>query len=158
MNFLDWNGEVTLLKFLVLITFSTQVFSETVSSLKKDTILDSLSKLENMEYENYEQAIFQLNQDILNYSELRKKECLGEFSTLEINSEGESITKKNKLSKEEKKLCQIELINFRKKYIKNLYSIRKKHLESIHKRQLEELKTMQDDSLGELDLVLQKIR
>ena len=111
-----------------------------------------------MEYENYEQAIFNLNQEILNYSELRKKECLGEFSTLEIDNEGESITKKNTLSKEEKKLCQIELLNFRKKYIKNIYKIRKKHLEDIHQKQIEELKSMQDENLNELDTVLQKLR
>lgn len=142
----------------MLISISLLSHAQTVSSLKKDEILDNLSKLEKMEYENYEQAIFNLNQEILNYSELRKKECLGEFSTLEIDNEGESITKKNTLSKEEKKLCQIELLNFRKKYIKNIYKIRKKHLEDIHQKQIEELKTMQDENLNELDTVLQKLR
>lgn len=142
----------------MLISISLLSHAQTISSLKKDEILDNLSKLEKMEYENYEQAIFNLNQEILNYSELRKKECLGEFSTLEIDNEGESITKKNTLSKEEKKLCQIELLNFRKKYIKNIYKIRKKHLEDIHQKQIEELKSMQDENLNELDTVLQKLR
>lgn len=153
-------GEVTLYKIFLFLLISISLLShaQTVSSLKKDEILDNLSKLEKMEYENYEQAIFNLNQEILNYSELRKKECLGEFSTLEIDNEGESITKKNTLSKEEKKLCQIELLNFRKKYIKNIYKIRKKHLEDIHQKQIEELKTMQDENLNELDTVLQKLR
>ncbi len=153
-------GEVTLYKIFLFLLISISLLShaQTISSLKKDEILDNLSKLEKMEYENYEQAIFNLNQEILNYSELRKKECLGEFSTLEIDNEGESITKKNTLSKEEKKLCQIELLNFRKKYIKNIYKIRKKHLEDIHQKQIEELKSMQDENLNELDTVLQKLR
>lgn len=143
---------------LLFIILSTSLFAQSVSSIKKDEILDSLAKLEKMEFDNYEQAVFELNEEVFNYSELRKKECLGEFSTLEIDNEGESVVKKNKLSKEEKKLCQIELINFRKKYIVNLYKIRKKYLKSIHEKQLTELDSMQKKSLQELDVVLQKIR
>ena len=45
-----------------------------------------------------------------------------------------------------------------KKYIKNIYKIRKKHLEEIHQKQIEELKSMQDENLNELDTVLQKLR
>lgn len=156
------SGERSLFKLILSIFIITSYLfaqsTQSVSSIRKDEILDNLAKLEKMEYENYEQAVFDLNKEIINYSELRKKECLGEFSTLEINNQGESVIKKNKLSKEEKKLCQIELINFRKKYIKNLYRIRKKHLQSIHQKQLSELKDMQDQSLGELDTILQKIR
>lgn len=134
------------------------LWAQTVSSIKKDEILDKLAKLEKMEFENYEQAVFDLSQAVLVYSELRKKECLGEFSTLEINNEGESITKKNKLSKEEKKLCQIELLNFRKKYVKNIYSIRLKHLKEVQQKQIQEISSMRDESLNELDTILQKIR
>jgi nucleoid DNA-binding protein len=141
-----------------LFILGASAFAQTVSAMRKDEILDNLSKLENLEQENYEEAIFELNDEVNNYSDLRKKECLGEFSTLEINNEGESVGKKKKLSREEKKLCQIELINFRKKYIKNIYKIRRRHLLKNHKEQLEKLDALELDSLKELDEITQKIR
>ena len=138
--------------------FTTSIFAKSVSALRKDEILDNLSKLESSDEANYEATIYELNDEVNNYSELRKKECLGEFSTLEINNEGESIGKKKKLSREEKKLCQIELINFRKKYIKNIYKIRRRHLLKNHKEQLKELDGLEAETLKELDEITQKIR
>lgn len=138
--------------------FTTSIFAQSVSALRKDEILDNLSKLESSDEANYEETIYELNDEVNNYSELRKKECLGEFSTLEINNEGESIGKKKKLSREEKKLCQIELINFRKKYIKNIYKIRRRHLLKNHKEQLKELDGLEAETLKELDEITQKIR
>lgn len=142
----------------MLTIFTTSLLAQSVSALRKDDILDNLSKLESSDEANYEETIYELNDEVNNYSELRKKECLGEFSTLEINNEGESIGKKKKLSREEKKLCQIELINFRKKYIKNIYKIRRRHLLKNHKIQLEELGGLEAKTLKELDEITQKIR
>lgn len=147
-----------MLKTILLTIFTTSLLAQSVSALRKDDILDNLSKLESSDEVNYEETIYELNEEVNNYSELRKKECLGEFSTLEINNEGESIGKKKKLSREEKKLCQIELINFRKKYIKNIYKIRRRHLLKNHKVQLEELDGLEAETLKELDEITQKIR
>lgn len=147
-----------MLKIILLTIFTTSLLAQSVSALRKDDILDNLSKLESSDEANYEETIYELNDEVNNYSELRKKECLGEFSTLEINNEGESIGKKKKLSREEKKLCQIELINFRKKYIKNIYKIRRRHLLKNHKIQLEELGGLEAKTLKELDEITQKIR
>lgn len=147
-----------MLKIILFMVFTTSIFAQSVSALRKDEILDNLSKLESSDEANYEETIYELNDEVNNYSELRKKECLGEFSTLEINNEGESIGKKKKLSREEKKLCQIELINFRKKYIKNIYKIRRRHLLKNHKEQLKELDGLEAETLKELDEITQKIR
>lgn len=151
-------GEKDLRSLIILSILTSFVFAQTVSALKKDEILENLSKLEKLEQDNYEDVVLELNQEVNNYSELRKKECLGEFSTLEINSEGESVGQKIKLSREEKKLCQIELINFRKKYIKNVYKIRRRYILKTHKSQLQELKRLENKSLNELDEISQKIR
>jgi chloramphenicol O-acetyltransferase len=145
-------------KLIILFLCLNYTIAQTVSSLKKDDILDSLTKLQDTDEENYEEVIFQLTEQVNNYTELRRKECLGEFSTLEINSEGETVGKENKLSKEEKKLCQIELINFKKKYIKNIYKIRRRNLLKNHTQQLENLEKFEAQTLKELDEMSQKIR
>jgi hypothetical protein len=73
--------------------------------------------------------------------ENKKKECLGEFNSVEIGNEGESKSKIKKLTNEEKELCFKRLKTFLNRYTHFLFEVRKKiltKLMSFYSIQLEE--------------------
>ena len=118
------------------------------------------TKLEKLKTENTTtllSKISQLNKEVLFYIKIKGEQCHGEFSSIEINSQGESEIVKRKLTKEEKKVCLIELIYFRKKYIKQIFKLRKKILTYNHKQEIHELELIKKQTLKNLDLIQQKI-
>jgi hypothetical protein len=125
-----------------------------ISKESLDTKLEDLSKAEPT---ILEEGISNLTRDINYYIQSREKECKGEFSSIEINSNGESEVFKRKLSKEEKKLCLLELIYFRKKYVTEIFKLRKKVVLDNHKKQLEELNAIKHESLKALDSLTNKM-
>lgn len=142
-----------LFKFLFIYIIPILLFAQSIDLNSKEQILERLNTLSSSEDEEYEKVIFSLNREVESYISMRQKECLGEFSILEINTESENsqVTQRKKLSKEEQKLCQVELINFRKKYVNIIFEIRKKHLVKKHSEQLQELDQYRQKNLSELD-------
>lgn len=125
---------------------------------KKQELLLEMENLEKVEKADFAKALENLSSEISRYAQTRKKECMGEYSSLEITPEGEKKTYKNKLSKEEKKLCLLELIKLRKSFSNSLFNIRKKLLLQQHQRQLENLERLRDESLKELDSMASQLK
>ncbi|MBG59060.1 MAG: hypothetical protein CMJ16_01240 [Peredibacter sp.] len=124
----------------------------------KEALLKELENLENSESIDFEQVLNLMNDKINSYASIRKKECLGEYSSLEITPEGERKILKNKLSKEEKKLCLLELIRLRKTFTDSLFKIRKNALLKQHKEQLQNLEKLRSETLHELDSMGAKLK
>lgn len=102
--------------------------------------------------------IEKLNSRIVEFAQTRKKQCYGEYSTIEITPEGESKKVVNKLSKEEKKLCMINLIQMRKRFSKALFKARKELLVAQHKEQVASLERAEKETLKELDEMASKLK
>lgn len=125
---------------------------------KKRQLLEEIESLEKAEMADFGKALKHLNEQINEYAQTRRKECAGEYSSLEISEDGQTRKVRNKLSKEEKKLCLLELIQLRKTMARSLFNVRKKHLLDRHKRQLEHLEKTRQKTLKELDLMGQKLK
>lgn len=123
-----------------------------------------LARLANMEtFENAKAADFpkeleSIGKEISLYAESRKKECTGEYSSIEITENGETKKLKNKLSKEEKKLCLLELIKLRQSFANSMFNIRKKMLLMQHQSQLENLEAVRGETLRELEVMAGKLK
>ena len=100
---------------------------------------------------DFEKVLTDLSKKTKQYIHFRRLECKGEFSTIEINGQGESEAKKKKLSKVEVKLCMLELINFQRKFSNVVFDLRKKMLLKQHKSQLELLEKYRQDNVDELE-------
>ncbi|MBC74494.1 MAG: hypothetical protein CME64_00605 [Halobacteriovoraceae bacterium] len=149
---------VILLTSGVINAQTVEVTTEQPPLMGKELLLSELEKLENSENVNFEEALSSMNEKINSYAVVRKKECMGEYSSLEITPEGERRILKNKLSKEEKKLCLLELIRLRKNFTNSLFNIRRKALVHQHKAQLQNLEKLRSETLQELDSVGAKLK
>ncbi|MCO4754071.1 MAG: hypothetical protein KC478_06295 [Bacteriovoracaceae bacterium] len=117
----------------------------------KELLLTELEELESKEDIDFEQTLETMNEKINRYALVRKKECMGEYSSMEITPEGESRILKNKLSKEEKKLCLLELIRLRKSFANSLFKVRKNYIKKQHKEQLRNLEALRSETIQELE-------
>jgi hypothetical protein len=99
-----------------------------------------------------------VNEKLGHFSEIKKKECEGEFTVIEFNTDGEEERKKSKLSKEERKRCMTDLISFRREVVGELFNLRRKLLIQNHKDHLYQLESLKSESLKELEEMAQKYK
>lgn len=128
-----------------------------LSQITKESLIEKLGTLKTKEKSELEEEISSFNKKVSYYIQSRDKECKGEFSSVEINSTGTSEIVKRKLSKEERRLCLLELIYFRKKYIAEIFIIRKKLLKFEHEKQLANLDKIKLKSITSLDQLADKL-
>lgn len=128
-----------------------------LSQITKESLLKELSEFQTKDISELEEVISKYNQRVAYYIQSRDKECKGFFSSVEINSNGESEIVRRKLSKEERKLCLLELIHFRKKYVSEIFKVRKKLLLFEHNKQIENLNSLRAKSISSLDQLATKL-
>ena len=119
----------------------------------KQKLLYDFKKYESAEDIDFIEVLSKLSEDTQNYVQFRTMECQGEFSIVEINSEGESVVSKKKLSKTETKLCMLELISFQKNYLLAIFNLRKKMLVAEHAKQITKLQSNQQKALEDLEKI-----
>jgi hypothetical protein len=129
-----------------------------LSDLTKESIQNELKDLGQLNEVQAEARIEALNSKLLQYFQLRDKECKGEFSSMEINEKGESEIVKRRLSKDERKMCMMDLISFRKNYINEIFVIRKKIMLKNHQDQLQELDEIRKLSIKRMDDMASKLK
>lgn len=125
---------------------------------EKEKILSEIEQLEKSEDVDLSEALSQMSERISIYADTRKKECTGEYTSIEITPEGESRRIENRLTKEEKKLCLLELIKLRKSFANALFNIREKLLKKQHRHQLVSLDEQRAETLKELDAMAAKLK
>jgi hypothetical protein len=129
-----------------------------LSDLTKESIQNELKDLGLLSEVDAEAKIEALNSKLLQYFQLRDKECKGEFSSMEINEKGESEIVKRRLSKDERKMCMMDLISFRKNYINEIFVVRKKIMLKNHQDQLKELDEIRKLSIKRMDDMASKLK
>lgn len=128
-----------------------------LSEITKSKLLLELKTFTKLPLETVEGEIQKYNDDVLFYVQQRDKECKGEFSSIELDENGESEVVKRKLSKSERKLCLMELVNFRKNYINEIFKIRKKILIKDHNQQVKDLEAIRKESIQKMDELSKKL-
>ncbi len=146
-----------LISMFIIATFSFAQENKTLSQVSKDHLIIQLEEFRDIAPADLEDSIIQINKKYDYYILTRQKECSGEFTSIEINSQGESEAVKRKLTKKEKKLCLLDLIYFRKKYQGEMFKARARALKFEQKKQLEALHKLKLDSLKKLDQLAKKI-
>ena len=154
---------------LIIFLFSLSAFAQVVDDLEtpgvkkelseitKSKLLSELKGFNALTADKIENKLQKFNGQVLYYVQRRDKECKGEFSSIELNESGESEVVKRKLSKSEKKLCLMELVNFRKNYLNEVFKIRKKMLIRSHNQQLKDLETIRKESVQKMDELAKKL-
>lgn len=157
-----------LFSFLFFLVFSTayaQIVeggskpsdSKILSEITKESLLEELQSFDKKDIKTLENDIVDFNKKVSLYIQNRDRECKGNFSSIEINSQGESEVVTRKLNKSEIKLCHLELIYFRKKYVNEIFKIRKKILLEEQARQLENLELIRTKSIQSLEQLVNKL-
>lgn len=151
------------MKFLaIILTFNlfAQLPRPTSSNLADETpfevtqeIRTELEILKNLKVDEFPNKIEKIRNDIETYIEHKGRVCNGEFSTIVLTDKGESSKNalpRNKLSKEERKLCFKELKAIHSTYINNLFLARKNYLEFIHTKRTDELDRSREEAVKKL--------
>lgn len=153
----------------IIILFSINTFAQVVdnvdtprvkkelSDITKAKLLLELKSFHKLPLNEVEHHLQKFNDQVHYYVQIKDKECKGEFSSIELNENGESEVVKRKLSKSEKKLCLMELVNFRKKYLNEIFKMRKKILIRDQNQQLKDLETIRRESIKEMDELSKKL-
>lgn len=124
----------------------------------KEKLLYDFKKFETLEDDSLSRVVEDLNNRTSSYIKLRKQECEGEFSSIELDGNGEKIVSKKKLSKVEKNLCMLELINFQKRFVDTIFVLRRKVLVMNHKKQLNTLEDFQRKQIDNLENIASKYK
>lgn len=148
---------------LLTILFSSSVCAQSISNSSdikelKDKLLYDFKKYESSTSEDLTLAIEDLNQRMTRYIKFRKQECDGDFSSVELDDQGQERVTNKKLSKIEKKLCMLELINFQKKFVDTIFAVRKKVLIKNHNDQLDTLDKFQRGQIDNLENIASKYK
>lgn len=157
MTIKDYGGNSLFNSILIFLALFSS-FSLWGQEYSQDEILEQMRSLKNASVEEYVDKMQEISRISQEYIVTKEKECSGEFSSLIINDNGETVSKKKKLSKKEKNLCLYMLINFRIQFTKISFSIRKNHLKKLHQSQLQELDELAVKRVGELEKLAKKFK
>lgn len=162
-------GEVSLKLSFLLFILSLPAFAQVVedvetpgvkqelSEVTKSKLILELKALNKLPADKVESELQKFNNQVLYYVQQRDKECKGEFSSIELNEQGESEIIKRKLSQSERKLCLLELVNFRKNYLNEVFKIRKKIMIGYHNQQLKDLEQTRKESIKKMEEFAKKL-
>jgi len=99
-----------------------------------------LDNIANIQPEKYIAEVDQYRETIEKFIEHKKRVCSGEFSTMILRSmEAETSKERQKLTREERKLCYREIKAFQITFINNMFNARKKYLNYLHTQRLIDL-------------------
>lgn len=148
---------------LCLILVTSTVFAQTEGENSFEytkRVRDALETLKTIKPENYVSKVDKFRGDLEKYIENKKRVCDGEFSTVILGEkprEGNS-EKKNKLTREEKKLCFRELKALQITFVNNLYVARKSYVKYLYKERLAELASAREKTIKSLQNSFNKKR
>jgi hypothetical protein len=131
--------------------------NETLSQITKRSLENQIKALQTLDG-GLEEKISEYTKSFNYYIQSREKECTGEFTAIEVSDSDIHESKKIKLSKEERKICLIELVYFRKKHVNEIFKLREKNLKFEHKSQLARLDDIKKESLKALDQLSEKLK
>ena len=129
-----------------------------MDELSEASILKQLEIVETMEIEKFIETMELISKQSQEYIKLQEERCSGDYTSFVIDAKGERKLQKNKLTKNEKKLCKYTLINFQIKITKLAYKARKQYLLQAQKKQQEQLRELNLKRLSELELAAQKYK
>ncbi len=117
-------------------------------------IREEIKAIKTLKPEDFFRNINQYRSKLEKYFLQKKKVCNGELSTF-ILSEGklkENLPNKKvrKLSKDERKLCFLEMKALQMTYINNMFLAREKYLIFLHERRVSELRNAKEKSIQSL--------
>lgn len=135
----------------------TPVIKKDLSEVTRSKILLELKSLSSVPFDQVEKKLQEFNGKVLYYVQRRNSECKGEFSSIEINENGESELVKRKLSQSERSLCLLELVHFRKNYLNEIFKIRKRLLILTQNQQLKDLENIHKESIRKMDELTTKL-
>lgn len=154
-------------KIVILFTFFNMSYAqeskpESLSKFEskelKEQLIYDFKKYETLEKIKLTGVITELSKKTHKFIKMRRGECLGEFSVLEVDDENKVRAVKKKLTKREQKLCMLELIKFQKKYTNIIYKMRRKELTLQHKEQLNSIDQYWKKNQEELDKLATKYK
>ncbi len=125
---------------------------EDIRSLREE-LLTSMksSKVDKENLDKYVDDIEIFRNKSSKYTELKNRECKGEFSSIVINEDGVQKLKKKELTNEEKEACYQQLKNFHMTFTNLVFKLRKEYLGQIHKSQIESLETTRLNAIAKLE-------
>ena len=128
----------------------TQIDKKQLEAKRAELIL-SLKSLSNLEISGYIEQLDSIRNEVDDYIENKRKECLGELASIVINDLGDQELVKRKLSKDEKKVCMHQLKIFNTFYVGQIFDSRKEFLAKVHIEQLKHIEEVKDELMDDLE-------
>ena len=146
-----WNWHNPLVLFIIFLSIKPSLcFSTSIPNTPfeyTEWINSKLLQLKDLTPKEYPLRIDHFRELVEKYIDHKKRVCNGDFSTFVLDKTQKI---KNKLTREEKKLCFKELKAFQITTINHMYFARKKYLLYIHNLRLKELSTLRNSLLNKL--------
>lgn len=129
---------------LLLIVLIGNAYAIDKTSLEKE--VESL----NSARKDFSVKLSEVLSNFETYIERRQKECLGEFSSFVESNIQKKVVKKVKLTENEKKLCQLTLIEFQIKFLNKAFELREEYLVKRYDQESVILNKLRDKTVSEL--------
>lgn len=147
------------IKYLFILVFlipAQNVLSQV--ELSEDKILDLLKNVDSLNLTEFIDKMESISEETGQYVKLQEERCSGDYTSFIIDESGKRKLQKNKLTKQEKRLCKYKLIHFQIRVSQIIFKTREKFLKESHKLQLEQLRSLSNKRLSELELAAQKFK
>jgi hypothetical protein len=118
---------------------------------EKNNLMAMLNVLPQQDVILMHEKILQIKENFDRYIEHKKLECTGEFTQFIKNDLGEMESVKRVLTREERKLCIVQLRDFHQYYLEKLLEAKKNYLIRLHSKHMLEIENLRNDISNLLD-------
>src|SRR5690606_11118049 len=121
-------------------------------------VIQIISATKENEPDDWLRVLEELSIKASNYIEEQQKECEGDYAVVEFNEANQPVAATRALTSSEKRLCQLDLLRFRKIYVEEIYSMRKKFVINEHKERLKRLDEQKASLLEEINKISSRVK
>jgi len=148
------------IKFLVLlVVFQTNAFSleKALSRVEKVKKRDLFFEIKSLKPSDYIYKIDLLRVEIEKFISIKKRVCMGEFSTFVLTGlnvkENKLFGNSEQLSKDEQKVCMRDIVGLKIELIENLYIARKNFFDYLYNKRAKELLEIKNKAIKKLKVL-----
>jgi hypothetical protein len=119
-----------------------------------DAMMVKLNQLQQAEVTDFPALFHQVESEVLEFLQFKKKQCIGEFASVKIDEYGEKKLVKMKLSKTEREMCYREVKGFMRSYIDRAFDIKEDYLKRLLKTELKALEEAKQRQLKRIESLI----
>lgn len=144
--------------FSLSVAFAQTESEESSSSYLNEQDIEKMMRkveaLKSSDVAEFPKMFRVIETEVLEFLQFKKKQCKGEFSSVQLDEYGEETLVKMKLSKKEREMCYREVKSFMRHYLEKAYTVKEQFLKRLLKTELNALEEAKKKQLERIESLI----